>query len=144
LSKYVSTGAAPAWLGEPLNLLLTGSCTTDDLGEEVAFQWATIPPVTIIFEKSRDPNSHDLNFIAMIIRNQSVYVEKAAEFLLQDLKLRTAGEIDVSEPRLYFRLDDRWDVHFHNALPKETEGWGVAVNFRGELPKSVEVLDDME
>jgi hypothetical protein len=49
-----------------------------------------------MFEKLRHPNSHDLNFIAMIIRDQSVYIEKAVAFLVQDLKSRTAGESDVS------------------------------------------------
>jgi hypothetical protein len=96
LSKNVAIAALPAWLGDPLNLLLTGACSTTDLGDHVSFQWATKPLVTIMFEKLRHPNSHDLNFIAMIIRDQSVYIEKAVAFLVQDLKSRTAGESDVS------------------------------------------------
>jgi hypothetical protein len=142
LSKSVSIEASPAWLGDPLNLLLTGPCTTTDLGEEVAFQWATKPLVTIIFEKSHNPNSHDLNFIAMIIRDQSLYIGKAAEFLLQDLKSRNAGETDVGDPQLTFRLDDTWEVHFPDAIPDESEGLGVLVVFTGEFPKSVVILHD--
>jgi hypothetical protein len=136
--------ALPAWLGDPLNLLLTGSCSTTDLGEGVFFEWATTPSVGIICEKSRTPNAHDLNFIAMIIRDQSGYVGKAVEFLRQELKSRNAGETDVSDPRLTFRLDDLWEVHFPNAIEHETEGRGVLVVFTGEIPKSVEILDEIE
>ena len=144
MSKNVSIAAPPVWLGDPLNVLLPGSCRTTDLGEHLSFQWATKPLVTIMFEKSRNPNAHDLNFIAMIMREQSVYIERAVEFLLQDLKSRTAGETDVSDPQFIFKLDDIWKVHFPNAIADETEGRGALVVFTGEFPKCVETLDDIE
>jgi hypothetical protein len=144
LSKSLSIAALPAWFGDPLDRLLTGACRVTDLVDDVAFQWAAKPPVTIIFKKSRTPSSHDLHFIAMIIQEQSVYIGMAVEFLLQSLKSRSADEIDVSDPGLIFRLDDNWDVHFHHAIPDETEGQGVLVIFAGEFPSDVAKLDDVD
>jgi hypothetical protein len=80
----------------------------------------------------------------MIIRDQSVYIGKAVEFLLRDLKSRTADVTDVSDPELTFRLDDRWEVYFPNAMSNETEGAGVLVVFAGEFPKCVQILDEFE
>ena len=140
MSESILLSEFPSWLGDSLGLLLADPCSATDLGDEVAFEWGMCPPISIIFEKARIPNSHDLDFIAMILRDQSVYVDEAAELLLQDLKSRAVGKTDVSDPRLTFRLDDTWEVHFQNAIPEETEGLGVLIYFTGEHPQSVEIL----
>jgi hypothetical protein len=134
----ISVAKFPDWFSEPLSSLLTGVHRTTDLGNALAFEWKE-PSVSIIFEKSRNPNSQDADLVAMIIRNKDLYVEKAVNFLC-----RAVGEVDVSDPSFIFRLNSMWEVHFHNALPDQTEGLGALVVFQGEVPTEIQVLDDID
>lgn len=131
----------PDWLKEPLRGLLNAPCIKTDLGDELAFTWTTNPSITLIFNQSRIPNAHDLDFVAAVVRDSSKYLASAADFLTQNLKSDTSGAVAICEPRLIFRLDNNWEVHFQDITANGTETFSVLVYFGGEYPKNIEILD---
>jgi len=122
-----------------------------DLGQEIAFKSSSLPAVYIFCGKDRDPSPSDLDFIASILGRQSEYIEKATDFLLQEMRKdphhlgivpddaeRIGSGIPAGELEFLCRLDGHWEIQFAGIELEFAEELGVRVCFEGETPARVE------